>query len=90
MIGGVTKLLNIPVTAVAVFQNFSRYYAEEVTILLHSHIIKKIEYTIVGATRKLNTQTSSLNCTLLSYRLEMVRSPQFSLFLFSKMTRSSV
>ena len=35
----------------------------------------------------MNIQTSSLNCTLVSCRQEMVRSPQFNLFLFSKMTR---
>ena len=87
MIGGVTKLLNIPVIAVAVFQNFLRY-ARRSTILLHSHIFKQKKYTILGATRKFNTQTSSLNCrpTLVSCRQEMVRSPQFNLFLFSKMT----
>ena len=35
----------------------------------------------------MNTQTSSLNCAPVSWRQEMVRSPQFNLFLFSKMTR---
>ena len=59
----------------------------EVTILLHSHMFKQKKYTILGATRKLDTRTSSLNCTLVSCRQEMVRSPQFNLFLFSKMTR---
>ena len=32
MIGGVTKLLNIPVIAVAVFQNFPRYARESSNI----------------------------------------------------------
>ena len=59
----------------------------EVTILLHSHIFKHKIYTTLGATFKLNTQTSSLNCTLVSCRQEMVWSPQFNLFLSSKMTR---
>ena len=60
MIGGVTKLLNIPVIAVAVhFKIFRATRVVEVTILLHSHIFKQKKYTILGTTRKLNTQTSS-------------------------------
>ena len=63
MIGGVIKLLNIPVIAVAVFQNFLRYARRS-----NNFIFKQKKYTILGATRKWNTQTSSLNCTLVSYR----------------------
>ena len=41
MIGGVTKLLNIPVIAVAVFQNFPRYARKSNNFIQHSHIFKQ-------------------------------------------------
>ena len=37
MIGGVTKLLNIPVIAVAVFQNFPRYARRSNNSIIHSY-----------------------------------------------------
>ena len=39
--GGVTKLLNIPVIAVAVFQNFPRYARKSNNFIQHSHIFKQ-------------------------------------------------
>ena len=84
--GGVTKLLNIPVTAVAVFQNFPHYTRRSNNFITFSYYQTKVIHNFSNHTQ-IEYQTSSLNCTLVSYRLEMVRSPQFNLFLFSKMTR---
>ena len=41
MTGGVTKLLNFPVIAVAVFQNFPRYARKSNNFIQHSHIFKQ-------------------------------------------------
>ena len=53
-------------------------------------MLSKSTRLLYGSTASCRSIQSSLNCTLLSCRLEMVRSPQFNLFLFSKMIRCNL
>ena len=86
MIGWVTKLLNIPVIAVAVFQNFPRYVRRSNNLITFSYFQTKEIHNF-----RPHTQIEYSNKPIELYssicRQEMVRSPQFNLFLFSKMTR---
>ena len=80
MIGGVTKLLNIPAIAVAVhvFQNFPRYARRSNNFITFSYFQTKEIHNF-----RCHTQIEYPNKLTELY----VRSPKFNLFLFSKMTR---